>query len=234
MSLFKPWTWFRRAVLNAQGHTAPSRVAPGATSVPSWLPVADRDRAPKLNPGAISESFVEGVSIPVLVVVDMQPYFGNSQIPEVMENVIRQMKVFIANGWPIVILEYNNCGASDPRIDALVETPEFRYPHLARMVKSDDDGSNEVFLACKKYGFGMGFFRACGVNSTACVLATVQGLNRIAPNALVEVVREACGPATDFGQYPKQPNVAIRTVQEADTAEAAKLPNFKLPDLAAA
>jgi nicotinamidase-related amidase len=124
-----------------------------------------------------------------LVVIDMQPYFSASQNESTIGAVERQILRAIACRRPILIVEYEDCGETDRR---LMRHLEGKYELYQVVPKRSTDGSQEVARACRWMGFPRQHFQVCGVNTDACVRATVSGLAYRLPGALVEVIKEAC------------------------------------------
>lgn len=149
-----------------------------------------------------------------LVVVDMQPIFAPS--PRVIANVAREIELAKAAGYAVVFLEIPGWGWNDaypptyPELLALVRD----YPRKQRHYKSIADGSVFVLDACRRYGFCQSKFRVCGLHTDACVLSTVNGLLRSAPQAMVVVVQDACHAsfgceATCWDAYPVTRNLLL-------------------------
>jgi nicotinamidase-related amidase len=143
-----------------------------------------------------------------LVIVDMQPYFRASQHPDTLAAVEREIRSAISNESAIVLLEFEDSGDTDARLMRVLRA----YPRLAVKLKTTDDGSAWVTAACREHGFGTKHFRVCGVNTDACVLATVLGLTRRLPHCTVEVVKDACNSGNtgyNWGDYRNQRNVVV-------------------------
>lgn len=143
-----------------------------------------------------------------LVVVDMQPYFAASQHPDTLAAVEREIRSAIEREAPIVVLEFEDSGKTHESLMRLLR----KYRRLAVRVKTTDDGSAWVTSACRQHGFGMKHFRICGVNTDACVLATVLGLTDRIPDCTVEVVRDACNSnysTYNWCDYRNRRNVVV-------------------------
>lgn len=121
-----------------------------------------------------------------LVIIDMQEDFPASN--RVLKDVLREVEIALLNGWAIVVLEYHNQGPTHPEIMRSVK----QSSRHAVETKYKDDGGREVHNACKKYGFPTGRLRVCGVNTHACVNATVWSLCRFFRRSLILIVRKAC------------------------------------------
>jgi len=137
-------------------------------------------------------------------------------------HVATQMKLFIENRWPIVIVEYQGNGDTHAQLLGLVEN---KYDRWTKATKRSSGGGKETIEACIKpeFDFDTSYFRCCGVYTDACVFNTVKGLMVERPGALIEVIKEACSPVS-FGCYSSLTNVIARTEEEARNAEASMSP----------
>lgn len=130
-----------------------------------------------------------------LVVVDMQPNFSPAE--SVVAAVAREIMLARTNGQAIVFLEIPGWGWNDTypptcgELTALVR----EYQRYCREYKTVSDGSIMVIDACQRRGFCSNRFRVCGAFADACVRSTVQGLLSRAPEALIEVLEDACHPS---------------------------------------
>ena len=121
-----------------------------------------------------------------LVVIDMQEEFSAARNKRIQQAVIQEIQRSRAKRWPIVIVEFEESGGTLPIIRRACKG----YPRAVTVTKDYDDGSSEVLEAlgditkCRKV-------RVCGVNTEACVWATVKGLQRQG------VKVEVWGPGTD-------------------------------------
>jgi len=150
--------------------------------------------------------------MPLLLVVDMQPNFETSNREWLLENVEREIRAARAAGWGIMFLEYarrvNGCGVpvahrTHARLIRLVED----YPHAITVHKNSDDGSVDAMCAAEDDWWDDdcaphldGGIRVVGVNTDACVAATVNGLSERNSELEITVVGDACnghGSATD-------------------------------------
>lgn len=141
----------------------------------------------------------------VLVVIDMQVAFWSSQKAQVLRSCTTQIDRAKANGWAILFLEYYGYGSTDERLRRRVGN----YNRFTRMVKRSDDGSLETLAACQQLDWPTDYFRCVGVNTLACVSATVRGL--LNQRAKVEV----WGPACNDHNFGYGPSVTSRLVAEA-------------------
>lgn len=121
-----------------------------------------------------------------LVIIDMQENFPASN--RVLKEVLREVEIALLNSWAIVVLEYHNQGQTHAEIMSLVKTSS----RHAVKTKYKDDGAREVHDACKKRGFPTDRLRVCGVNTHACVNATVWSMCRFFKRSFILIVRKAC------------------------------------------
>lgn len=131
-----------------------------------------------------------------LVIVDMQPEFDAAHNKSLLAKIIRKIRLAKMLGYGIVVVEYGRAeqyekftgGDTDYRI-----TRELAgYGRKAFVVKHIDDGSPQVIEALNHYGFNRKNIYVCGVNTCACVYATVGGLARKLPFSSVYVQADAC------------------------------------------
>ena len=121
-----------------------------------------------------------------LIIIDMQPYFDyKGSVSAIIDACRREIQNAINENIPVVLVEWFGLGATDARLRELVEN----YHNLITVNKNDDDGSNEIVAELGKYNYSL--FKVCGVNTDACVKATVKGLIDLCPNLNVEVVLDA-------------------------------------------
>jgi hypothetical protein len=132
----------------------------------------------------------------MLLVIDVQPIYPSSE--EVLDEVIREVRKAKANKEWIMILEYG-MGRTYYRITR--ELQGYRKKLYAR--KYRNDGGREVFTAITKYSNNLGSknvgriekIRVCGVNLSACVVATVYSIKMFSQ---VEVIKRACADPTEW------------------------------------
>jgi CMP-2-keto-3-deoxyoctulosonic acid synthetase len=128
-----------------------------------------------------------------LCIVDMQPMFQASQEPNTISGVLGLIAKAMKAGAGIVVLEFQGCGETDPRIIQALRG----YHRVLITTKSCDDGSSEFLEVCEQRGFYTGRVVVCGVNTDACVQATVFGIKRRLPQSKVVVVGRACNTWTN-------------------------------------
>lgn len=130
------------------------------------------------------------------VVVDVQSGFEATKPAWLKLAVLREILLARVLGNPIVMLEF--FAISPPKTfgntyDELVcAAAANNSGNFTMRAKALEDGSERVQDACLKMGFPTNRFRICGVNTHACVRATVEGLSRTFPGCFIEVVTDAC------------------------------------------
>ncbi len=124
----------------------------------------------------------------VLVLIDMQPHFEASQNPLTIEACKDEITNAISKGWYIFLLEWIYEGPTDSRLTRLTDG----YELTSSITKDRDDGSDSIMSHVYRLGIVNSKFRVCGVNTDACVLATVHGLAHHPRGRPVEVVSAAC------------------------------------------
>lgn len=145
-----------------------------------------------------------------LVIVDMQPQFLASTKKDTLAAVEREIRFAMEKKAAIIILEYRNWGPTNPTITDLTDS----YQRCAVSEKALDDGSREILNTCKEQGFSNRRFRVCGVNTHACVEATVSGLAKAASRSRIEVVKETCNDSegNDWRDFPKRRNIVLTSI----------------------
>ncbi|GEM_PF-3374036 len=89
-------------------------------------------------------------------------------------------------------------GATDQRLLAPVRDYEPGLWWVERKQYRRDDpnwahsGAHQVEEVCAVLGLATDRFRVCGVNTDICVFFTMLGLNRLYPEARLELVERAC------------------------------------------
>ena len=126
----------------------------------------------------------------VLVVIDMQDKFRASHDQQTIWFVKQEILRAKQAGMAIIIVEFDphEMGSTHLEIVELLEG----YERCTTVIKTQNDGSEEIVEACLDNGFWMEDFRICGVNSDACVLETVTGLLERISSCDISVVQDAC------------------------------------------
>lgn len=123
-----------------------------------------------------------------LVVVDMQARFGASNHIAVRKNVAREIKDAMNHKAGIIFLEFTNNGPTQPELLDL--TMGYKHAHVA--LKGANDGSKECMTFMRHYDLPSRHFRVVGVNTSYCVRETVTGLTKLYPDAVIDVISDAC------------------------------------------
>jgi len=136
------------------------------------------------------------LALHVLLVVDMQPVWSNSNNKELQEQIQLLMRWSMHHGCPIIFLEYRH-SANEPTErntqECLIKlVRDCDYDRYIRIPKRQTRGSDEVILGCTEARYPTSNFLVTGVDADACVLNTVIGLSRLRPQAAIKVVRNAC------------------------------------------
>jgi len=131
----------------------------------------------------------------LLVVVDMQPFFGSVFAPGLLEAVQREIKKAMRRQWPILIIEYGGCGPTHESLKELY----FTYEHSRIDQKAHDDGSHVVERAILNTvcDSPLVAVRVCGIHAMCCVYWTAIGTAQRFPHLPVKVLVNACDPAHD-------------------------------------
>jgi nicotinamidase-related amidase len=128
-----------------------------------------------------------------LCVVDMQKLYSGCY--EVLDNVAHEIDLAKRRGDFIVFLEYGVPGT----LPELLKRANDKHDKVIVSRKKTVDGSKAFISAVVKHRVLIKRVRVCGVNRSACVLATVNGLVYEIGGEKIEV---ACGATIDtFGGH---------------------------------
>lgn len=134
------------------------------------------------------------ISKHVLLIVDMQPVWANSNNRDLQERIEMLIRWSMYHGCPIIFLEYRY-SKNDPTErntqECLLKLVR-DYDLYSIVPKQQSRGSDEVILRCIEAGYPTSNFIVAGVDADACVLNTVKGLASMRPKATIKVVRNAC------------------------------------------
>ena len=152
-----------------------------------------------------------------LVVVDVQTEFEATWPQWLKSGVMREVEEARFRGDAIIMLEFfsvnppKTFGPTYPDLVAVAAAGN--QAGFTMRAKALEDGSERVLDACTKMGFPTNLFRICGVNTHACILATVVGLARTFPACLIEVATYACNDyrGNNWSAFPRLPNVLLLT-----------------------
>ncbi len=135
-----------------------------------------------------------------LVIVDMQPYFENSQKPRLIRNVVRLVKWAKESFLPIVVLQYKLANEWRDVDDEYEDTyPEImkhldRYPDCVTRWKYTDSGADQALKGFAELGLNVDHehtLMVCGVNTNACVYSTISDLE-YQTDCKIKVIAPAC------------------------------------------
>jgi nicotinamidase-related amidase len=148
-----------------------------------------------------------------LIIIDMQPYFSSAKDNLTIAGVIKEIQKACRYRWPIMVVEYINCGPTDPHIMEEVK----KHNSWIQFSKEEDDGSSEIIEMSNKHSISLENLIICGVNTDCCVFDTVQGLtSKISPQPQITIVQHACNTSeTDdvdheqFETWFNKPNMKI-------------------------
>ena len=155
----------------------------------------------------------------VLVVVDMQPGYGQCMTPEVIDAVELLVREAVRADSLVVFLEF----LDGPTLSPLLRQVR-RYDQFVIEQKQGCDGSAEVLAACERGLYDTSAFVVCGVDTHVCVRDTARELASKMPGSTVEVVKEACGAehGNKWHLFPRAHNlraVSIGAVEHDRSAE---------------
>jgi hypothetical protein len=146
-----------------------------------------------------------------LCVIDMQAIFSSSQEPRVQQSCIREIKKAIRDRSVILFVEYAGYPATIPALTDIVA--QANYKRAYHVIKSRNDGGQEVTDFLTKHHLPKMNMRVCGVNTDYCVRETVDGIRRFLPTANLHVIADACGSTWDhksgLRQMKQVPNVKV-------------------------
>lgn len=125
----------------------------------------------------------------VLVIVDMQPRFETSLKKETQREVINQIKEAKKNNIPVVLLEYAYEGDTHYNIRRTLKD----YPHYTLQKNRDSGASVLIPLLENLRKRGKKFLlKVCGVNTAACVYATVRDLTEFSLIKEIQIIWKGC------------------------------------------
>lgn len=127
-----------------------------------------------------------------LVVIDMQSAFSASRDARTIAHCKEQIKQAMKKGAAIIYVEYTHAGATRPCLTRLSQD----YQRKVTVMKNTNDGGKKVKQAILENRFPKSRIKVRGVNTAACVLATVKGLTRNLRSANVHVIGKACNGVT--------------------------------------
>lgn len=135
-----------------------------------------------------------------LVIVDMQPVFGSSQDKTLIKSIRDQIRLAKRRNMVILIVEYVGmaCDEQDrtARTDYRIIAAIGNYVNVYFLKKTTNNGGPPIHDLLKRLfaveQYRQSTFQVVGVNTTACVLSTVEGLSKRFPQAKIQVPIECC------------------------------------------
>lgn len=159
-------------------------------------------------------------SMQLLVIVDMQDEFLRRayQRDRVVHWVSQEIAWTHAKGGVIMLLEFDAYGATTLPILACL--PDTNH-HFA--LKIQNDGSEEIAHLVAVNSYAPTSIRVVGVNTDACVYATVKGLRRLFPTVPLTVVANGCSSANRTNWFLKgrryRHQLGLQILQEIPNVE---------------
>ncbi len=131
----------------------------------------------------------------VLTVIDMQPTFSASNDDETLENV-KDLIVGAKNDKAYIVLaHYMKFGKTHDKLLTLVE----KYKHKSLVYANKNDKSGAIMTKIIKKRIRAPYMKVCGVNTDACVQASVKGLSRKLPEWNIKVIKDSCNSSWSYG-----------------------------------
>jgi nicotinamidase-related amidase len=139
------------------------------------------------------------------IIIDMQAAFIAANRPNVVIGVTREIIAAMRERAPIILVEYRGSGKTHKGFLDLLKG----YDKFAKIGKNTDGGSKEVLAAIVRRNFPYKYLRIGGVNTNACVQATVRGLvhSTLLRKSRIELVKAACGDGNERYDWRKFPVV---------------------------
>jgi nicotinamidase-related amidase len=131
-----------------------------------------------------------------LIVIDMQPYFETVD-KETTHEVVKLIKRAKRYKWPIILVKYDLGGEEGEEIVEEIWEAATATDNWILVEKCDNDGSEEIIDIADQSNISLAKCVVCGVNTDACVEATVEGLSKGLPDSVIEVVASACNTWDD-------------------------------------
>lgn len=130
--------------------------------------------------------------MPSLVIVDVQKEFSAAKY--VLPQVLKLIKEFKEKKLPIIVLEYGNYAREEEVLYydtyKAIMANLTGYPFFKYKFKWIDCGSAEVIQSLRELNYNSKKITICGVNTSACVAETVEGL--IQAKYKINVIKKAC------------------------------------------
>ena len=125
-----------------------------------------------------------------LCVIDMQASFGAANGAKVQQSCVREIKKAIKDNATIVFVEFEGHGPTLPLLTNLVKNAKYKRAHY--VLKNTNGGGKEVAEYLRAKHLTRSNIRVVGVNTSYCVLATVQGMNTHLNTSNLNIVADGC------------------------------------------
>ena len=122
-----------------------------------------------------------------LVVIDMQTGFRAADNPELVVNVLEEIRLAKVRGDVIFVLEYDGYGPT--RDDVWEAVRWYGLAHVLR--KTMNNGADDIEIYANARRIAIDAWKVCGINTDACVYDTVIGLALITDDP-ISVLLHAC------------------------------------------
>lgn len=120
-----------------------------------------------------------------LCIIDMQPHFITSLNGPTLHAVLRLTKEAMSDGAFIVVAQYMNCGRTNNNIRKMLR----KYPFKAYCCAFKNNKADAICTKLRTHGVRTHKLKICGVNTEACVAATVINLHK---RHKMEIIAAAC------------------------------------------
>lgn len=155
-----------------------------------------------------------------LTIIDMQPEFEAANGKRVYNSVLREIKRAIEKRAAIIFVEYGNLSTLHTKTRRGLRFAASHYDRVFDVIKFQNDGSVPI-MDCIKRNRLSHHIKVCGVNTDACVISSVRGMNKASKKkAKIQVIADACATANwgtiydghEYGlrQMSHLPNVRIK------------------------
>lgn len=154
-----------------------------------------------------------------LCVIDMQPYYGSSADP-ILPNVLREVKKAKQENAVIVLVRMikpspEPAKSHEYEIYQQIEDELETYDKVVRAGKRYCDGGSSVTKALRRNGYNVANMRVCGVETDACVAATVCSLSKKMRRTKFDVVMDACNHY-ETKDMPKDRDATFNEMRDLD------------------
>lgn len=144
-----------------------------------------------------------------LCVIDMQAQFGAANGAKVQQSCVREIKKAMRDKATIVFVEYEGYGPTLPVLTNLVKDAKYKKVH--HVLKQSNGGGHQVANYLKTKHLTRSNIRVVGVNTSYCVLATVQGMNTHLNTSNLHIVADGCSC-----HYPKSHKYGLDAMRKME------------------